>query len=90
MGGRSTEFSLDIGAHKNPRFSASLTDIERALRPKPKLSLEEITERLPEYYRRFAQAFNPEEAAKLPRYRLGFNHEIVLEKNADGKDKEVP
>jgi hypothetical protein len=71
-------------------FSASLTDIERALRPEPKLSLEEIIERLLEYYRRFAQVFNPEEAAKLPRYRPGFDHEIILEKNTDGKDKEVP
>lgn len=71
-------------------FSASLTDIERALRPKPKPTLKEVTERLPEHYRRFVQAFNPEEAAKLPRHRPGFDHEIVLEKNADGKDKEVP
>jgi hypothetical protein len=31
-------------------FAASLADIERALRPKPKRSLLEIMERLLEYY----------------------------------------
>ena len=71
-------------------FSASLADIEKALRPNPKLTLEEITERLPEHNRRYIKVFDPIEAAKLPRYRLGFNYEIVLEKDANGKDKDLP
>ena len=71
-------------------FAASLADVEKALCPRAQLSLAEIVERLPEQYRTFAHTFDPKEAAKLPPYRPGVDHEIPLEKDNSGKDKEVP
>lgn len=71
-------------------FAASLADIEKALRTKPVLSLAEVITRLPEHYRKYASAFDPREAAKLPPHRPGIDHEIPLELNDDGRQKEVP
>ena len=71
-------------------FAASMSDIEKALRPKVKLTLDEIIEILPESYRSFAQVFNPKEASTLPPHRPGIDHEISLEKDENGQDKPVP
>lgn len=71
-------------------FAASLADIDKALRPKPKLSRKEIEARLPDHYKEFAAIFDPTEASKLPPHRPGIDHEIPLEKDEKGKDKEVP
>ena len=71
-------------------FAASMSDIEKALRPKVQLSLEEITAILPKHYKEFATVFNPKEAATLPPHRPGIDHEIPLEKDEAGKEKTVP
>lgn len=71
-------------------FAASLADIEKALRTKPMLSLAEIVNRLPEHYRKYTSVFDPKEAAKLPPHRPGIDHEIPLELDNDGRQKEVP
>ena len=71
-------------------FAASLSDIEKALRPKIQLSIKEITSMLPDSYKSFAQVFNPKEAASLPPHRLGIDHEIPLEKDQNGNEKPVP
>ena len=71
-------------------FAASMSDIEKALQPKVKLTLDEIIEILPESYRSFAQVFNPKEASTLPPHRPGIDHEISLEKDENGQDKPVP
>ena len=52
-------------------FSATLADIERALAPKVKLTTEEIIQKLPPHYRHLAEAFDPQEASKLPPHRPG-------------------
>lgn len=71
-------------------FAASVADIEKALRPKAQLSLEEVTKLLPKHYRKFAPVFNPKEAATLPPHRPGIDHEIPLEKDEKGNEKLVP
>jgi predicted aspartyl protease len=71
-------------------FAASIADIEKALKPKAKLSLQEVTQRLPEHYREFSEAFSPEKAATLPPFRAGIDHELPLEKDENNKEKEVP
>ena len=71
-------------------FAASIADIEKALKPKVQLSLEEITRMLPKHYKNFAQVFNPKQAATLPPHRPGIDHEIPLEKDDTGKEKIVP
>lgn len=71
-------------------FAATLADIEKALKPKPRLSLEEIMDKLPEHFRPLAQAFNPEKARALPQHRPGIDHEIFLEMDEKGKEKDVP
>lgn len=71
-------------------FAASMADIEKALRPKTQLTLEEITAMLPESYKSFAAVFDPKDAATLPPHRPGLDHEIPLEKDVQGKEKPVP
>ncbi|KAI0993647.1 hypothetical protein K3495_g14536, partial [Podosphaera aphanis] len=71
-------------------FAASISDIEKALRPKIKLSLEEVTRMLPDHYKCYAEVFNPKEAATLPPHRPGLDHEIPLEKDEKGQEKQVP
>lgn len=71
-------------------FAASMADIDKALRPKPQLSLEQIIEILPQSYKSFAAVFNPKEAAILPPHRPGLDHEISLEKDENGREKPVP
>ena len=71
-------------------FAASLQDIEKALRPKAKMTMTEILEKLPSEYQEFAKVFDPAEAAKLPQHRPGMDHEIPLERDDNGKAKEVP
>ena len=68
-------------------FKASLQDIEKALtRKKPK----EFRTKLPPQYQEFLSLFDPKEADQLPPSRKGVDHEINLEKGADGKELEPP
>ena len=71
-------------------FAASLADIEKALQPKVQLTLEEVTKMLPIHYKQFAPVFNPKEAGTLPPHRPGIDHEIPLEKDERGNEKQVP
>lgn len=71
-------------------FAASMSDIEKALRPKMQPSIEEIKKMLPEVYSSYANVFNPKEATNLPPHRPGIDHEIPLEKDENGKEKQVP
>lgn len=89
----STFAGLAQRAKKKPGieiFAASMSDIEKALRPKVQLSIEEITQMLPETYKPYADAFHSKEAATLPPHRPGIDHEIPLEKDESGKEKQVP
>jgi len=70
-------------------FAASMADIQKALAPKAKLTLEEIRERLPPQYRHQLAVFDPNQAAKLPPHRPGVDHGIELIKQ-NGKEPEVP
>lgn len=45
---------------------------------------------LSNHYKKFASVFNSKEAATLPPYRPGIDHEIPLEKDENGKEKAVP
>ena len=71
-------------------FSASLADIEKALKPKPKLTREDVLRELPSHYAQFIEVFDPHEASKLPPHRPGIDQEIALEKGENDKDREVP
>ena len=71
-------------------FAASLADIEKALKPKQQVTREEVLAALPKEYREFINAFDPERIATLPPNRPGVDIEIQLEKDADGKDMDVP
>ena len=71
-------------------FAASMADIEKALRPKVHLSMGEILQQLPDHYKSFAPIFDPKEASQLPPHRPNLDHEIPLEKDDKGQDKQVP
>lgn len=71
-------------------FAASMADIEKALKPKHKPTRVEIERVLPAQYRRFVDLFDPEKADELPPHRPGIDHRIQLEKDENGKEKEVP
>ena len=71
-------------------FAASMADIEKALRPKLRPTRKEIKELLPQQYHKFADVFDPEEADELPPHRQGIDHQVPLELDEDGKEKEVP
>jgi transposase InsO family protein len=57
-------------------FSATLEDIEKALRPK---TYRDPREECPDWLRPVLGAFDRKKAAQLPPYRLGLDHEINLE-----------
>ena len=60
------------------------------MKPKVKLSLDEIVQKLLGHYRQFADVFSPDNAAKLLPYRLGMDHELPLEQDEYRQDKQVP
>jgi len=71
-------------------FSVTMKDIDQALKPKTKPSIEEIEENLPRHYRDFLSVFDPREANALPPHRPGIDHEIPIENDEKGKPKELP
>ena len=71
-------------------FAITMRDIEKALEVKPKMSLPEIRENLAPHYQAFLKAFDPTEARTLPPHRPGIDHEIPIEKDANGNEKELP
>lgn len=70
-------------------FAASLADIDKALKQKAKLTKADVMTALPPEYRDYIDVFDPDKIAALPPYRPGIDIEIQLEKDAEGKDKEV-
>jgi transposase InsO family protein len=71
-------------------FVITLEDIDKALTPKPHLTIEEIKQRLPPRYHDFIDVFNQEEADKLPPHRPGIDHEIPIEKDQNGNERPLP
>lgn len=70
-------------------FSASLADIEKALRPKTRHSLSDIRGLLPPDYAEFATAFATHDE-KLPKHRDGMDMAIDLEPDENGRDPQIP
>lgn len=68
-------------------FAASLKDIEKALRPKPKGDPKKL---LPPQYQEFLSVFGRSKAEQLPPRRPGVDHAIVLEKDEKGREKQPP
>ena len=71
-------------------FAASLSDIDKALKPKATVTREDVLAALPQEYHGFIDTFDPEKIAALPPHRPGMDIEIKLEKDVTGKEKEVP
>lgn len=73
-----------------PVCKASLEDINKALQIKPKISVEQAKERLPEQVRHFAHLFADNKGAEeLPSLRGSLDHSIHL-KQDDGKPMVPP
>ena len=68
-------------------FSASLADIQKALRHKKHSDPNKV---LPQWLKDLVKAFSQENASKIPPYRPGFDHKIELIKDTDGKEPELP
>lgn len=67
-------------------FAASLADIQKALEPKKRVDFRAL---LPEAHRHLAKLFDPTTAAQLPPLRgPKIDHQIELEKDEKGKEKE--
>ena len=71
-------------------FAASMADIEKALRPKFRPTRKDLRELLPQQYHKFAGVFDPDKADELPPHRPGIDHQIPLEVDENGKEREVP
>ena len=63
-------FQLHVRKSKKQKliqvFAASLKDIEKALRPKTVLTIDEVQQAFPPYLRKYAQLFTPKEGEELP------------------------
>ena len=68
-------------------FSASLADIEKALAPKRR---SDARDGLPAHYHEYLSAFDRDEADRLPPHRPGSDHRIILETDANGREKDPP
>lgn len=64
-----------------------MSDIEKALEVKPPVDPRQL---LPQHYHEFIEVFEPANATKIPPSRPGIDHEILLEKDANGHEKAVP
>lgn len=82
----SSEFMKDMfGAVQV--FAASIEDIEKALSVKTPVDPREY---LPEYLLPLIDAFEPMNATTLPPHCQGVDHQMPLETDENGKEKEVP
>ena len=68
-------------------FTASMQDIEKALSDKTPVDPREF---LPDYLLGLSDAFEPKNATTLPPHRPGVDHQMPLETDDNGKEKEVP
>lgn len=81
-----------VEMEKNGRSSvkvlaASTDDIEKTLSAKKPVNPREF---LPEYLLPLTEAFEPKNAVTLPPHRPGIDHQIPLEVDDNGREKEVP
>ena len=70
--------------------SASIRDINKALEVKQKMPLEEIKEMLPEQIKQSAPLFVDDEGPSLAPHRPGIDMSIEIQKDSQGREKEVP
>ena len=68
-------------------YAVTLSDIEKALRPKTKT---DPRTKLPKHYWKWLSAFDRKLADLLPPHRPGVDHEIPLQKDDQGKEKPPP
>jgi transposase InsO family protein len=68
-------------------FSVSIRDIQKALQQKVH---SDPKQKLPDWMQDLADAFDRKEANRLPPHRPGIDHSIELEKDQNGKEKELP
>jgi transposase InsO family protein len=68
-------------------FAVSLADIEKALRSKTKTN---PRDKLPPQYHEFLEAFNRQQADRLPPHRTRVDHAIEVLKDDQGREKELP
>jgi len=68
-------------------FAASLRDIEKALQVKAPVNPKD---HLPLHYHQFLAVFDPKNASALPPHRPGIDHQIPLERDENGQEREVP
>jgi len=75
-------------------FSASLKDIQKALRyahtSEPDPQEPPNPPNVPDWLKPVKSAFDRKKADELPPYRPGIDHAINLQKNLDGTDKTIP
>lgn len=71
-------------------MAISLEDIRKALREKAKLTKEELKLRLPDEVQDFAKLFEEDIGSSLPPHRGASDVAVSLEKNEDGREKDVP
>ena len=79
--------TLLMNRKKNQIFSASMVDIDKALR------IKEVTDprtRLPEHYHQYLDVFDQKAADQLPPHRPGADHKIELNVDEKGRSPEVP
>jgi hypothetical protein len=76
-----------IGTGRVRMFSASLNDIEKALRTKVRTN---PRDKLPPHYHEFLDAFDQAKADQLPPHRKGADHSIQLVKDPRGQEPEIP
>ena len=75
------------GAQATQIYSITLHDIQKALQRKVYADPRKLA---PEWLWPVIDAFDRKKAQKLPEHRKGKDHEINLERDQDGKEKEVP
>ena len=81
FGGRAAEEAI---------FAVSLSDVEKALKPKKIYTEEQLREKIPEKYHDLLPLWMREEADKVNPHRPGVDHKIELKKGPDGKELPVP
>ncbi|KAI0992744.1 hypothetical protein K3495_g15441, partial [Podosphaera aphanis] len=89
-----TEFAacLKKGAQNISVFAASVNDINKMLAPKQKLTPEEIKAKLPSELQKYWSVFetNKNNASDLPPHRPGVDIAIEIEKDEQGRTKDLP
>jgi len=68
----------------------SITDIDKALKPKKIYTISELKELIPTHFHDLLPLFTPTEADKLPPHRPGIDHHIELTKDTNGKEHPIP